>query len=285
MNCLDCQRQLLACDDPASQSLEVAAHLADCLACQEWHQHLLRIESNVPRLPVPPSRGAEKIKRLILNPTPNLAPTPAPDLTPAPSLPIPSRWHSAAYIAAGMAAAILLTFLGIQLGNLATRQPLKNGILTKHSPPVPETPPKGDPQVENIPQKSLAAVVLEFDLQLAQTDDPRQRVEILADLAGVLHDESRTLTRAGGTKELQTLARLYDRVLQDGVLARAKDLPMADRRATLDPIAQRLELAQHDSVRLAAAAEARLSAPLQQIAAAAQRGTGLLRKLMDEVSP
>ncbi len=277
MNCLDCQRQLLACDEPASQPLEVAAHLADCFACQQWHQRLLRIESNVLRLPVPPSRGPDKVKRLILEPAAPPTPTPAPSQSP---------WRTAAYVAAGMAAAIFLTFLGIQLGNLATRPAPKNGtIAEKNSEPPPELPPKQDPitEKEKVPQKSLAAVVLEFDLQLAQTDDLKQRLEILADLAGVLHGESKSLTRAGGTKELQTLAKLYDRVLTDGVLARAKDLPMADRRATLDPIAQRLEQAQHDSVRLAAGTDARLAAPLQQIAAAAQRGTGLLRKLMDEV--
>jgi hypothetical protein len=304
MNCQECQRVLLALDDPATQPMEAAAHLAECGACQQWHRRLLQIESNVPLLPVPASRGAEKTKRLIME-LPHAAasakPAPATPATDRPASPriapqtVPaqpataprwSRLRIAVTAISAVAAAILLTFLGVQLGNLVSRS-LQNGPnVAKNKPEEQPAPPKKEDKKQPA-VKSLAAAVLELDVQLAQTSDPKERVEALAALADVLHRETKALSQSGGkgSKELQVLARLYGRVLKDGVVARAQDVPMAERRAVLDPIAQKLVQARKQSVQMAAEVEPALSAPFMQIAAVAEKSNGQLRKLMEEATP
>ena len=54
MKCTFCQQQLLYSQETELPEA-VAAHLADCAACRQWHQRLLQIESNVSQLPVPVS--------------------------------------------------------------------------------------------------------------------------------------------------------------------------------------------------------------------------------------
>ena len=87
MKCEECQDLLLKGDEPADQPLDVAAHLAECAACQEWHVRLLTLESNVPRLPVPSSLAGERIRRLFLDPA---APLSVPDAIPTLLPPGPS---------------------------------------------------------------------------------------------------------------------------------------------------------------------------------------------------
>jgi hypothetical protein len=284
MNCENCQRHLMTRDDLLSANLDVAAHLASCRACQEWYQRLQRLESNVPLLPVPASKGPEQLKRLILEPVRPAgegAPAELPALTlGARQIPVPSRWPLAYSALGGMAAALLLIVLGVYLGNLFSRSVHQPEPIAKTQPEV-----KKVPEDKKTPAKGLANLVLDCDVRLARTSDPRERVNILADLAGVLEGESKNLAVAGGTKELLAMARLYDRVLKEGVVARARDLPMADRRVTLDPIAQRLAQARGAAEKMAAGAEPALAASLRQIAAAAKEGDGRLRQLMDEVTP
>lgn len=306
MNCQECQRLLLTCDDPASQPMEAAAHLAECGACQQWHRRLLQIESNVPLLPVPASRGAEKTKRLILA-QPAAKPAPVAkrvhadetgvSLKTAPMRPVSaprwSRLRLAVTVTGGVAAALVLTFVGIQLGNLASRAFQKGAPVAENKPeekPAPKSPKNGTPKKNEKKQpsvKPLAALVLELDVQLAQTEDPRQRVEILAALAEVLHREAKAFSQAGGegTKELQALAKLYGQVLKDGVVARAQDVPMGERQAILGPIAQKLTQARQQSVQMAGEVDAARAAPLLLIAAVAEKSNGQLRKLMEEATP
>src|SRR5262249_13947940 len=127
-----------------------------------------------------------------------------------------------------------------------------------------------------------AGLFLDFDMRLAQAPEPQQRIEILAELAGALHEESQTLAKAGGAKELARMANLYDRVISEGVLRRAKDLPMGKRRATLGPIAQQLQKASVASAARAKADDPVLSVAHRQMAQAAEKGRGQLFALMEE---
>jgi len=249
MKCRECQRELLACDDPASQSLEVAAHLAQCLICQQWQQRLLALESNVSRLPVPTSRGAERVKRLLLNPS--AATLPAAESVSATGR---SSWRTAGLIAAGMAAAVLLTALGIQLGNMITRKAPHDDAIAERKPdaepellPIPDKFVPDEPERSKtekptspnlMPQKSLAAAILELDLRLAQADVFQQRAAILAEVAGTLSVESKLFQQAGNAREAQTLAALHDTVVKEGLVE--KDVP-AEHPASLDPASRRLE--------------------------------------------
>src|SRR5205823_5793347 len=114
----------------------------------------------------------------------------------------------------------------------------------------------------------------------AEADTPRKRVETLAELADALHRETHTLAPEAPIKDLQDLASLYEQVIHDGVVPRARTLPAAERREVLVPIRTQLARVERDAERLAEKASS--AAPLLQIAAAARKGDQQLRALMEE---
>ena len=259
MNCSQCQRLLL--EDQARP--EVEAHLAECMACRQWHKMLLQIESHVPLLPVPPSpRKLQLQEELIHGPETIPFPTPAP-----PSRLSRNRWRKLAIGTSGLAAAGVLIACGIFLGNML-------------SPPGKKT----EPVVKNASEsdKTLAGKLLELDMKLAQSDSPRERVETLAKLAKNLEGESRSLAQVAGPKDLQTLAKLYTKVVEEGLVQRARKLPAAQRRQVLDPILGQLMLAKTEAEQMAQKAPPESAVPFQTIAAASRNGDLQLRKLMEQ---
>jgi hypothetical protein len=273
MNCDVCQRRLLAATNPAAPSRSVRRHLAGCVACCAFQQRLLRIEHNIPALPVPPGRGKKRfLARFLGKPEP--APQPTPSITP--TLPLPWWRRRGLVRVAGSVAAAVLIGCGVYLG-----------VWLAQSVPVPrpvEPVAKGEPP---IPDQDLVGRLLECDLRLAEAGTPRQRVETLAELADVLHRESRAVCQGGGARELQTLARLYERVIEQGVVPRAKEMPAGkERLEALKPIVAQLAQAEREARQLAersAQKSAPTSGPLLQIAAAAKTADRQLRGLMEEV--
>jgi len=258
MNCSQCQRLLL--EDQAGP--EVEAHLAECMACRQWHKMLLQIESHVPLLPVPPSpRKLQLQEELIHGPETIPFPTPAP-----PTRSSRNRWRKLAVGTGGLAAAGVLIACGIFLGNML-------------SPPAKKTESVVKTASDD---KTLAGKLLELDMKLAQSDSPRERVETLAKLAKNLEGESRSLAKVAGPKDLQTLAKLYTKVVEEGLVQRARKLPAAQRRDVLDPILGQLMLAKTEAEQMAQKAPPESAVPFQIIAAASRNGDLQLRKLMEE---
>lgn len=275
MNCSQCQRQLL--EEQAGP--EVEAHLAECMACRQWHKMLLQIESQVPLLPVPPSiRKAQLQDELIREAAPAPATMPMPRATipmpvsaPAPAAPSPSiirfPWRKLAMGAGGLAAAGVLIACGIFLGNMLS--PPRNQNLQA--------------LIKNgVADTTLASKLIQLDMQLARSDSPRERVETLAKLAQNLEGESRSLAEVAKPKELQTLAKLYSKVVEEGLVARARKLPIAERQRVLDPILGQLMVAKKEAEQMAQKAAPESALPFQVIAAAARNGDLQLRKLMEE---
>jgi hypothetical protein len=95
------------------------------------------------------------------------------------------------------------------------------------------------------PAQPLLASLLECDLLLARANSPRERLEILAELARDLHHESQLLAEAASEEDLTALAKLYVLVLRDGIWKQARSLPPSQRRTVLRPIAERLAQAAH----------------------------------------
>jgi hypothetical protein len=233
---------------------------------------LVRIERHVPLLPVPSSRGKNRLLAQILNEG-KAGPAPAPARAPAAlPLPLPSRWQNPQFRLAAAAAAIFLALCGVYLGILLSRG--GNGNDEQVKGPDQEAP-------KVLPNKQpLIDRVLDCDVRLAEADTPRKRVETLAELADALHRETHTLTPAAPAKDLQELASLYERVIRDGVVPRARTLPVEERREVLDPIRTQLARVERDAHRLAEKASS--ATPLLQIAAAAKKGDQQLRALMEE---
>jgi hypothetical protein len=260
MNCSQCQRLLL--EDQAGP--EVEAHLAECMACRQWHKMLLQIESHVPLLPVPPSpRKSQLQDELIHGPMPDTIPLPTPA---PPSRRSRNRWRKLAVGAGGLAAAGVLIACGIFLGNML-------------SPPAPKIEPVVKKASES--DKTLAGKLIELDMKLAQAESPRERVETLAKLAKNLEGESRSLAHIAFPKDLQTLAKLYSRVVEEGLVQRARKLPLKERRQVLDPILGQLMVAKKEAEEMARKVPPE-SASFQVIAAAAHSSHRQLRNLMEE---
>jgi hypothetical protein len=251
----------------------VRAHLAGCPACRRWQRQLLRLERHVPLLPVPPSQAKERLLGELLSqpePAPAAAPTP---ILPhpwgegregGPSVPLPRIpwWRRPLVVRiSGAAAAAVLIACGILFGRALTRQ----------EPVVAEAP---------LAEQDLVIRLVDCDARLAETDSPSQRVQALADVADALRRESDALRRAnGGEDELREVARLYAKVIREGLVARARTLPRDERRQVLDPIVNRLARAEREA-RQQAARAASASEPLLQIADAARDGAHALREVV-----
>jgi len=265
MNCSQCQRQLLE----ENSGPEVEAHLAECMACRQWHKMLMQVESHVPLLPVPESLRKTQLQEELIHgaaTTPETIPLHVPTAPARPFIRI--SWRELAVVGGGLAAAGVLIACGIFLGNML-------------SPPRNSNPPvvQGNNKEK---EKTLAGKLIELDMQLAQSDNTRERVETLAKLAENLQGESRSLAQVAGPKELQTLAKLYSKVVEEGLVQRARKLPAADRREVLDPILSQLMIAKKDAEEMAQKAPAESAVPFQVIAAAARNSDLQLRKLMEE---
>jgi hypothetical protein len=188
------------------------------------------------------------------------------------------RWRWLAVGAGGLAASVALIACGIFLGNvLSSMFHEEHGPLVGNPDPRPPTPVAKQPPVASGPQ-TLTARLLEYDLRLAETDHPRHRVETLAHLASALSGEVKLL--AG--KDSDRLAGLYGKVVQQGVVARARTLPPAERLEVLAPIMKQLQQTHEQAGELARKLPRDDAGPLLVIAAAARTGQQQLRDLMQE---
>jgi hypothetical protein len=261
MKCDFYQRRLLTMENPDNPPAEVVAHLARCAVCRDWQRRLLQLEANVPRLPVPPTGARETLLDRLLQKSPS------PESR---TLPIPARRWNWRLIAAGAAAAVILTASGIFLGNA-----LWQAIDEPEKKPLAKTP-KNDQ-----PPPPLVARVVRCDVRLARASTATERVEALADLADQLQGESKALARASGVKELDRLARLYKKVVRQGVIARSRALPAGERVKVLKPIVARLARAEKAALDLARQTP-KSATSLRLIAQTAHEGRNQLRGLMEK---
>jgi hypothetical protein len=112
---------------------------------------------------------------------------------------------------------------------------------------------------------------------------PGERIGALADLAESLHGETSSLVGEADADGLRRIAQLYDQVVRQGILTAARELPAAERRQVIDPIADLLAKTYSDVDCMAQTLPTEASAPLQQIAKAAHEGDDELRALLREL--
>jgi hypothetical protein len=289
-------------DDPSDLGPEAAAHVAECLLCRAWQQQLIKIEHNVRLLPTPSSSPQAFLDQHIFQNRPAATPPTIPmgrlaEERPA-TLPMSSptarptpRWRQPrwlATVAGGLAAAGILIACGIFLGNMLSRALRDDGDLVVKNDKSPSPAGKKDVALDApkaAPQLNpLVAKLLESDLQLAEADTPRQRVEQLARIAGALDGETTKYGNVRAGAELDRLAKLYGKVIQDGVVARARTLPREERRAVLTGIADQLDKSSKRAEAGAREAMPETAGSLRQVAVAARTGAAQLRELMEEVS-
>jgi hypothetical protein len=300
MNCLRCQRLLLLAENPEFPEFKVQTHLGGCQACREFQRQLLLIEGNVPRVPVPSSSsGKERLLRALLQPpvAQTLAPRPAAVIRPDFARPAGSGSPFARWAAVGVAACVLIA-AGILLGQWLSQAPpnditepgpqaqvpQNNGSPGKNPGPNKQIqdPFKKEDKKPSVPGKSpaLLAKLVECDLKLAAPESERQRIEALAAMAEALHQETQILAKSAKPAELMKLAQMYKRVVHNGLVARAQDLPMEERGEVLKVVTVQLVAAGREAERQARLVPASAAA-FTEIAAAARAADLRLRELME----
>jgi hypothetical protein len=265
MICQAVQNQLLALPDPSRPGVDLRDHLQACAACRQWQHRLLQIERNVPVLPVPSSTGQKAFLRQFLagsGDAPVVVPPPKKSGLEKLALGAwpPGPWG---YAAAAVAAVVL-----VSLGSWALWRPRELPVLRAATKaPLP------DPFVASLMQR---------DLRLAVAETGRERLEVLSDLADDLFQETRQVVRGARAEDLDQMAQLYEKVVQEGIvhLSRAPSLRAADRRQVLAALADRLAQAGREADRLARGAPQNAVRPLQVIGAAARDADNRLRGLV-----
>jgi hypothetical protein len=267
MNCSLVQRRLLATENPQWVPAELRAHLAYCSMCRDLQEQLLQVEAHISHLPVPRSHGKSRLLHNLLHPAVETR-TPA-TIYDAPKQTVlqgdetarrhrPVTW----VLRLGGAAALCLLLVWLIL---AGRSPAP-------SQPVFEESPLADP---------LLADLVARDGRLAFATQPRQRLEILADIADDLRAQTQDGALGAPGDELLALAELYKRVVREGILRQAHALPEAERRLVLGPIAARLAATANDVERQIREISPQYDRPLSTIVAVARAADRELRTLLE----
>jgi hypothetical protein len=146
-----------------------------------------------------------------------------------------------------------------------------------------ESEPEESPQrAATADGEKLLAKLIDNHVQLAEGQSPEKRAQILVEMASDLRGESFRLAQAHADAELPAVADLYERVVRDGLVKRAKHLPAEQRLA----LRAELRQTQFDAARLAAAATSpRAADALRQLAAAARVAEQDLAAMMQEGAP
>jgi hypothetical protein len=237
----------------------VRLHLRRCRRCGRRRQRLLRLAWHVRQAPaaddpVARARVAAAVAR-------RAAARPA-----APRRPR-RRWP---WAAAAAVAALALT--GVLAWAVLPKRPSPAAVAGRRDPPGADAP--GSPAGRG--RDDLVARVVHHDVSLAEADGPADQVRALAALAADLWAEAERRARGAGRYDLALLARLYERVVGEGVVGRARALDAGPRRDLLPPVLAQLQGAAGAADRLADAAPAlvRLSAAARDAARALETNAG-----------
>jgi hypothetical protein len=255
MNCQSVQRQILASEHPDRLEPEVERHLAGCPACREVQRSLLRIEAALPTLPIPPSAGPVILFRTLVYPV--IDTTGSGRFVPRPPKEQrersgPRRLRESSRQKLALAFALAASLLVFAIGWWAW--------------------PHGHLSVESV---RMVRYRHDRDDGFRMARTPRERVETLALLGDALIEEVRLtddLVRLG------ELARVYQHLVENDLLAEAARIPTADRSELLHSVANRLSQTESEASRLASEQPHR-ARQLRVIARSARKGDVRLRAL------
>jgi len=264
MTCKNYQQRLLASERPDRPSASIRRHLDRCPSCRFLQQRLLEVEQQIPLVPVPETNAlAGFLQRFHEEPVPlpsGAAGHGLPGLTIRrfpDQPPVRERGLQKLSMALALVAALVLFTVGWwALPHQDSSRP----------------PSRPDP---------LAARQAQRDQRLAAAHTPRERVELLADLADKLRIEAVALAGRADVDNLVILVRFYNEVVRDDLLHHARQLPDQERGVVIEAVAVRLTNTESHLQRMLATEPPRYgSGPLRDIAVAARAGHDRLRALL-----
>lgn len=250
---------------------ELIQHLYRCAKCRQRQARLLSLEQEVRAMPGPvESPNARQHLLARLEPRPIV-----PFVEPAiPQAMDSFTWRGKAAIF-GSAAAILLVFglaMGWAVSSLLRPDALPPVAVNPPPPPPPTVPaPSG-------PTDSVVGRVLDIQLALAETSKPGDQVTLLADMAGDLRNEALRLAKKGPVEDVLLVSSLYERVVCQGILGRAKTLPADQQEALTAQLASQLEQTAVQSEQAAADAIPGAGEGLRNLASAARAASQSLTR-------
>jgi hypothetical protein len=203
MNCVMARRHLLGSERPARPAATLAAHLANCPACRTLQRRLVRLEQNIPRLPVPVSRPPTGLLEQVLC-APKLVKPPT-HLAP----PADPREAGRQKLALSFALAAALAVFALCWW------------AWPHKSHPPDSPIR-------------LAYVQELNRKLQSAREPRQCVERLAELA----EEKLANVEQADPAQLDVLIKHIDWLMRHDLPHHAGQVPLGDRAAVLKPVVE-----------------------------------------------
>jgi hypothetical protein len=272
MNCDTARNRILGLPDPAAVPAPLSAHLDDCPACRAWHQLLTRVDGAIAATAPPASSGRAKRKLIeqfrgaaaaTAQPAPKArpprpAPVSVPTVQPATAKPSIGERLARLWPASVVAAAVLV---GV----------LVWASFRGKSETMTVAAPRPDPFLEKV---VLAKVKLDT------APDAAARLAVLDSLGADIHGEARTLSMVTPGAEMDSLARLYEQVVTDGLVEQARGLDANEKRTKLPLYVEHLRNAEQEANQWAAEAPPGSDRPLREIAKAAARGRTELSRML-----
>ena len=125
--------------------------------------------------------------------------------------------------------------------------------------------------------------LVKLNVELAKTQTPVERVQILARVADELNGEMREIARADATGEnMQALEEMYRKVVLSGLIDQAKLVERSQREVVLGKIADGLTRSARDADEMAGQSPQHSARSLSEAADTARRGTKQIRSLIRE---
>jgi hypothetical protein len=246
-------------------------HVAGCEVCRAWANQAARLESLLEQLPVPPAPGNKKNEML--------DELTSGDLVFSRPLAVPARESFAGsvlklieqnkMVLGGLAAVIMVV-----LGGWWMLTGTVNITITQ----VPKTP--NDPFLEKINRCDVAL--------MKPGIAANEKLAILGDMADALSNQTRSLARVADKDELSALARLYEKVVRDGMVTQADKMPAdtmtlnerARRKEQFTVLAEKLAETANLAEKMAVPPDSKPA--LQQIVDSARNGEKSLRLLANK---
>lgn len=255
MKCKEAYVCLLASQTPDNPPVELRQHLLRCGKCRQRQKRLLALEDELRQLPRPGESPQARLRLLEQLPPQVAAEPPLTASTTVPAQPI--RWRRWA-VGSLTAAALVVFALGLTLG----------WSLSHPEAPLASSPTK--PGSSTGPRESAVGRILDSDLRLADTSSPSERLTALADMASELRGEALWLAKEGPAEDVLLVSGLYERVVFQGVVNRAKSLPPEQHSGLIGSLVKQLEQTAAESDRAAATALPGANEGLRNLATAAR---------------
>lgn len=261
MNCQAVQNQILWLPDPRELSPALREHVLGCATCQAWARKAARLEAILEQLPVPAAPGEKKEALLgdLMQAEPVILPMATPATRPGFGLVAVKFLRRNATYVGGLAAAILV-IVGLY------------SFWPKRSNEVAAAPPQKHPLLEKMVARDVA---------LARADSPSKRLEVLSGMADDLATDTRGMARLASGAELKQMAGWYDKVVRDGIVPQAKNLPLhmpeAEKAKYLEGLAAKLDADANEAEKLAREAPQDAQPALKRMAETAREGGKSLR--------